>query len=120
MTALNLVSAESGLGFGEPAPQDGEAPRGAFAPAVIVLMTDGENTDPPDPLEAAQTAIDRGVRVYAVGFGTEAGAVLEVDGLQSLHTAKRARPAGDRVYSPRASNFRIEDPRGRAVCIRGA
>ena len=55
-------------------------PRGAFAPAVIVLLTDGENTDPPDPLEIAQMAIDRGVRVHTVGFGTEDGAVIEVDG----------------------------------------
>ena len=51
-----------------------------LAPAVIVLLTDGENTDPPDPLEAAQLAIDQGVRVHTVGVGTADGAVVEVDG----------------------------------------
>ena len=72
-TALNLVSSE-------PTPTDETEPRGAFAPAVIVLLTDGENTDPPDPLEIAQMAIDMGVRVHTVGLGTEDGAVIEVDG----------------------------------------
>lgn len=51
-----------------------------LAPAVIVLLTDGENTAPPDPLEAAQLAIDQGVRVHTVGVGTTDGAVIEVDG----------------------------------------
>ena len=45
-----------------------------------MLLTDGENTDPPEPLEVAQTAIERGVRVYTVGIGTEEGATIEVDG----------------------------------------
>ena len=78
LTALNLVAPESALGSMEPA--DGTGPRGAFAPAVIVLLTDGENTDPPDPIEVAQMAIDRGVRVHTVGLGTEEGATIEVDG----------------------------------------
>ena len=80
LTALNLVVPQS-----EPAPADQalldeEAPRGAFAPAIIVLLTDGENTDPPEPLEVAQAAIERGVRIYTVGIGTEEGATIEVDG----------------------------------------
>ena len=79
-TALNLVSSETGTGSAEPTQTDETEPRGAFAPAVIVLLTDGENTDPPDPLEVAQAAIERGVRVHTVGFGTEDGAVIEVDG----------------------------------------
>ena len=56
------------------------SPGAPSPPAVIVLLTDGENTDPPDPLEIAQLAIDQGVRVHTVGFGTEDGAVIEVDG----------------------------------------
>ena len=62
---------------------DGEAkqvPRGSFAPAVIVLLTDGENTAPPDPLEAAQAAIERGVRVFTIGVGNSMGTTLEIDG----------------------------------------
>lgn len=55
-------------------------PRGTFVPVVIVLLTDGENTDPPDPLEAAQTAIEQGVRIYTVGLGSTTGTTLEIDG----------------------------------------
>ena len=108
LTALNLVSAESGLGFGEPAPEDGEAPRGAFAPAVIVLLTDGENTDPPDPLDAAQTAIDRGVRVHAVGLGTAEGTIIEVDGF-NLFTQLNEPVLQEIALQSEGVYFRIED-----------
>jgi Ca-activated chloride channel family protein len=59
-------------------------PEGVYAPAVIVLLTDGENTAPPDPLEAALTAADRGVRVHTVGIGSPEGIVLEVEGFSVL------------------------------------
>ena len=86
LTALNLIAPE-GLGPGSPEPASaGDAePRSAFAPALIVLLTDGENTNPPDPLEVAQAAIDRGVRIHTVGLGTAEGATIEVDGF-SLFT----------------------------------
>ena len=45
-------------------------PKGEYAPAIIVLLTDGVNTTGTDPLVAAQLAVDRGVRVYTIGFGT--------------------------------------------------
>jgi Ca-activated chloride channel family protein len=45
-------------------------PGGAYAPSIIVLLTDGANNAGPAPLEAAQQAVDRGVRVYTIGFGT--------------------------------------------------
>ena len=45
---------------------------GAYAPAIIVLLTDGVSNYGPFPLEAAQQAVARGVRVYTIGFGTEA------------------------------------------------
>ncbi len=80
LTALNTVAPESDFGPEAPNRTDGTAPRSAFAPAVIVLLTDGENTDPPDPLEVAQMAADRGVRVHTVGLGTEEGATIEVEG----------------------------------------
>src|SRR5438105_966069 len=50
----------------EPAP----VPKGAFAPDIIVLLTDGVNNAGPLPLDAARQAVDRGVRVYTIGFGT--------------------------------------------------
>jgi Ca-activated chloride channel family protein len=42
----------------------------AHQPDIIVLLTDGANTQGPRPLDAAQQAADRGVRVYTIGFGT--------------------------------------------------
>ena len=80
LTALDLVSPNSDPGSEYEAPADEPEMGGAFAPAVIVLLTDGENTDPPDPLEVAQMAIEGGVRVHTVGLGTSEGTVIEVDG----------------------------------------
>ncbi|MBK9945065.1 MAG: VWA domain-containing protein [Kouleothrix sp.] len=50
-------------------------PRGAYAPEIIVLLTDGVSNAGPQPLEAAQQALERGVRVYTIGFGTERGSL---------------------------------------------
>ncbi len=47
---------------------------GAYVPDIIVLLTDGANNVGPEPVDAAQQAADRGIRVYTIGFGTEAGA----------------------------------------------
>ncbi len=46
---------------------------GAYAPDIIVLLTDGASNTGPLPLEAAQQAVDRGIRVYTIGFGTANG-----------------------------------------------
>ena len=46
---------------------------GAYAPAIIVVLTDGASNAGADPLEAAQQAADRGLRVYTIGFGTAEG-----------------------------------------------
>jgi Ca-activated chloride channel family protein len=54
---------------GQPTP----VPKGAFAPDIIVLLTDGVPTTGVLPAEAAQQAADRGLRVYTIGFGTEQG-----------------------------------------------
>lgn len=48
-------------------------PKGAYAPDIIVLLTDGVSNTGPLPLDAAQQAVDRGVRVYTIGFGTPNG-----------------------------------------------
>ncbi len=42
----------------------------AYAPEIVVLLTDGANTTGVAPLDAAQVAAERGVRVYPIGFGT--------------------------------------------------
>ena len=68
-----------------PTPSPTPVPPGTYAPAAIVLLSDGENTAPPDPLEAVQVAADRGVRVYTIGIGSAEGATLEIEGF-SIHT----------------------------------
>jgi Ca-activated chloride channel homolog len=60
-------------------------PQGVYSPAIIVLISDGENTQNPDPLQASQAAADRGVRIYSIGIGTNAGADLSIDGF-IVHT----------------------------------
>lgn len=54
-------------------------PPGTFNPAVIVLLTDGENTSPPEPLTAALEAARRGVRIYTIGVGSPSGIDLQVE-----------------------------------------
>lgn len=49
---------------------DAEVEDPVFQPDIIVLLTDGANTHGPLPLDVAQTAADRQVRVYTIGFGT--------------------------------------------------
>ena len=70
-----------------PAPAATPAPvaPGSHTSAVIVLLTDGENTAPPDPLAAAQAAADQGVRIYTVGIGSAAGTTLTINGFK-VHT----------------------------------
>lgn len=68
-----------------PIPSPTPLPEGTYSPAVIVLLTDGENHEAPDPLEAAQVAADQGVRIYTIGIGSEAGTTLEVEGF-NVHT----------------------------------
>ena len=46
---------------------------GAYAPDIVVLLTDGASNTGTPPLDAAQQAADRGVRVYTIGFGTANG-----------------------------------------------
>jgi Ca-activated chloride channel family protein len=48
-------------------------PPGDFAPDIIVLLTDGVSNTGPDPVTAAQQAVDRGIRIYTIGFGTANG-----------------------------------------------
>jgi len=45
-------------------------PEGEYVPAIIVLLTDGVTTTGIDPLDAAQMAKERGIRVFTIGFGT--------------------------------------------------
>jgi Ca-activated chloride channel family protein len=55
-------------------------PAGSYANAAIILLTDGQTTAGPNPIEAAHMAADRGVRIYTVGIGTVTGEILESEG----------------------------------------
>ncbi|MCB9136816.1 MAG: VWA domain-containing protein [Caldilineaceae bacterium] len=70
--ALSGVNLQAGLS--EEGTPDGDAPSptldGVYQPDIIVLLTDGANSRGPLPLDAAQQAADRGIRVYTIGFGT--------------------------------------------------
>jgi Ca-activated chloride channel family protein len=47
-----------------------EPPGALYQPDIIVLLTDGANSQGPRPVDAAQQAADRQVRVFTIGFGT--------------------------------------------------
>ena len=53
---------------------------GSYNSAAIIMLTDGQRTTGPDPLEAAKMAADRGVRVYTVGVGTTSGEIIGFEG----------------------------------------
>ncbi len=55
-------------------------PPGSYNSAAIIMLTDGQRTTGPDPLDASKMAADRGVRVYTVGIGTVAGETIGFEG----------------------------------------
>ena len=73
-----------------PAPR---SPTGAYAPAIIVLLTDGASNAGPEPVDAAQQAAARGVRVYTIGFGTGGPGRRELPMRAPVHRPRAARHA---------------------------
>ncbi len=69
------------LGDKEPKKQDFKPVEpGSYNSAAIIMLTDGQRTTGPDPLDAAKMAAERGVRVYTVGIGTTQGEVIGFEG----------------------------------------
>jgi Ca-activated chloride channel family protein len=66
----------------EPTAAPTPAAPGSHDAAAIVLFSDGENNERPDPVAAAQTAADRGIRIETIGVGTAAGSTLDLDGFR--------------------------------------
>src|SRR5688572_6815896 len=63
------------------APLDAAAAVGAagangYVPDIVVLLTDGANTRGIKPLDAVPYAVERGVRIFTIGFGTTQPAPL--------------------------------------------
>ncbi len=85
--------AATSLGEGGPIPDDPNQEGQVFdvpnvtnpESAVVILFSDGENNEAPDPIEAAVAARGQGVRIYTVGLGSAEGTTLELDGF-SVHT----------------------------------
>ena len=59
-----------------------ESDVGYYGSSAVVLLSDGENTDGPDPQEAANLASTAGVKIYPIGIGSPDGTVVEIDGFQ--------------------------------------
>jgi Ca-activated chloride channel homolog len=53
---------------------------GSYTSAAIIMLTDGQRTTGVDPLDAAQVAADRGIRIYTVGIGTVDGDTIGFEG----------------------------------------
>jgi Ca-activated chloride channel homolog len=109
-----------------PTPAPTPVPRDAYEPVIVVLLTDGENTEEPDPGAAVQAARDRGIRIDTVGIGTAAGTTLEVEGFL-IHTGldeavlQGIAEATDGTYYPAADQddlTRIYDDVGRRLVVR--
>jgi Ca-activated chloride channel family protein len=64
----------------KPKPEFTPVQPGTYASGAIILLTDGQRTTGPDPVDAAKMAADRGVRVYTVGMGTKDGESINFEG----------------------------------------
>jgi Ca-activated chloride channel family protein len=70
-------SVAASTGEGRPGVEPPPVASGAYAPDIIVALTDGASNSGPDPLDAATQAATRGLRVYTIGFGTPEGGQLD-------------------------------------------
>lgn len=77
---------DRGLALGAAPPKPGNGTRsppvapGSYSSAAIILLTDGQRTHGPDPVDVARIIGQHGVRVYSVGFGTTEGQVTTFEG----------------------------------------
>jgi Ca-activated chloride channel family protein len=62
---------------GRPGTEPPPVAAGAYAPDIIVLLTDGASNAGPAPVDAAHQALDRGLRVYTIGFGSVDGGPID-------------------------------------------
>jgi Ca-activated chloride channel family protein len=71
---------------------------GAHVPAIIVVLTDGASNRGPEPLDAAQQAADRGIRVFTIGYGTADGGAM--NGQCRMRFIGREPGGGSGLVSP--------------------
>lgn len=81
---------------------------GYFGSAAIVLLSDGENTATPDPLEVAKLSSTAGVKIYAVGVGSGEETVIDIDGFKVATALDEEMLQGIAKFSDGAY-FRADD-----------
>lgn len=86
---------------------------GYHGSSAIVLLSDGENTGEPDPIELADLASSAGVRIYPVGLGRPEGTVLEIDGFQVATALDEPCSARSRHGRPAGTSWRPTSRRWR-------
>lgn len=67
---------------------------GTHSSGIVVLLSDGEDTDAVDPLQVAQLAAKSRIRIFPIAIGTDAGTVVEIDGFQ-IATSRNAAVLAD-------------------------
>ena len=83
---------------------------GYFGSAVIVLLSDGEDTSSTDPLNVAELAAGAGVRVFPIGIGSPDGTTLEIEGF-TVATALNEELLTEIATATDGTYFRAEDER---------
>ena len=83
-------------------------PAGTHMSAAIVLLSDGENNESPDPATVAQAAADQGIRIFTVGLGSPAGTTVNLNGFQ-VHTQLNEPLLQQIADTSQGSYFRAED-----------
>ena len=81
---------------------------GYFGSSAVILLSDGENTTEPDPLDMAELAAVAGVKIYPIGLGSADGTVVEVDGF-SVATALDEELLEDIASVTDGQYFQAED-----------
>ena len=92
---------------GAPDPVD----EGVYQPDIILLLTDGASNSGVEPLDAAQAAADRGIRVYTIGYGTPRGSVFRCteEQLGGIEFGAGFRRAAFRGGLPRGFRIGLDD-----------
>ncbi len=81
--AIDSLQVENGTAIGRGLQASLEAvPKGV--PAAIILLTDGQTTHGPQPMEIAPLAEKRGIRVYTVAVGTAFGMIRDERGFSAM------------------------------------
>ncbi len=78
MASADASASTGASASGRPSPKP-VAP-GSYSSAAIILLTDGQSTTGPNPIDAARLAAERGVRVFTVGVGTANGQIVRGEG----------------------------------------